>query len=118
MFICYFIDPVSGNVALQYSCSNKCELIQEFREDEDVPSFEIISVKTDTEEYFTEDAYKDLAKSIWNQFGDVPTDGDGVDGAIDEDFLHFPKGTDVYDIWHWFEKEFDVSIAKDLKNIS
>jgi hypothetical protein len=117
MFICYFIEPVSGSVALQYSCSNECELIQEFKEDEEVASCEVISIDTDAEEYFTEDAYKDLAKHLWKKLGDVPTDEEGVDGGIDEDFLHFSKGTDVYDIWHWFESEFDVSVAEDLKGV-
>ena len=117
MFICYLIDPVSGSVALQYSCSNECDLIQEFKEDEDIPSSEVISIVTDAEEYFTEDAYKDLAKHLWAELADVPTDDDGVDGGIDEVFLHFPKGTLVYNIWHWFEREFEVSVAKDLMGV-
>jgi len=114
MFICYYINQNSGSVALQYSWSKNCELFQEFKDDEDVPYCEIISIETDVEEYFTEDAYKDLAKHLWAQLADVPTNENGVDGIIDKDFLHFSKGTDVYDIWHWFESVLDVSVAKDL----
>ena len=33
---------------------------------------------------------------------------------IESDFLHFNKGTHVYDIWHWFEETFDISAGEDL----
>lgn len=33
---------------------------------------------------------------------------------IEQTFLHFKAGTDVQDIWHWFESEFGVSVAEDL----
>lgn len=39
-------------------------------------------------------------ETLWAQLGDIPVnDNDG----IDQDFLHFPKGTDKLEIWHWFE---------------
>lgn len=116
MYICYFIDQDSGCVSLQYSCSNECELIKEFKEDKGASSCETISIETDAKEYFTEDAYRDLAKHLWKVLGNTPTDENGVDGVIDEDFLHFSKGECVYDIWHWFESEFDVCIA-NMTNI-
>jgi hypothetical protein len=52
---------------------------------------------------------QDAASLLWGLFGDTPID-EGE--CIDEPFLHFEKGTDRFDIWHWFEEYFDVSIAK------
>lgn len=114
MYICYSIDQDTGSVALQYSCTEDGELIQDFKDHEDVKSWDITSVATDAEEYHSEDAYRDLAKHLWTQLGAVRTDGNGADGAIEESFLHFPKGTAVYDIWRWLERECDVSVAKEL----
>ena len=41
-------------------------------------------------------------KKLWNKLGDVPIN---EDEEIDEDFLHFKKGTHREDIWHWFEEQ-------------
>ncbi|MFA5340211.1 MAG: hypothetical protein WC332_00395 [Clostridia bacterium] len=41
-------------------------------------------------------------KLLWRLLGDIPiTDDD----EIDEPFLHFPKGTDKIEVWHWFEEQ-------------
>jgi len=50
------------------------------------------------------------ARLVWQKLGDVPVD----DECIDIPFMHFPKGTEVTDIWHWVESEYDVCIGKDL----
>lgn len=63
--------------------------------------------------------YKDidkleLAKYHWRRFADVPiNDRD----EILKPFMDFPIGTDRFEIWHWFEEEFGVSVAKDLMGI-
>ena len=51
------------------------------------------------------------AKKLWNELGDIPIN---ESEEIEEAFIHFPKGTDKVDIWHWFEEEFNLSIAIDL----
>lgn len=51
------------------------------------------------------------AKSLWAEFGDIPVN---EDGDIEEAFLDFPVGTDQLEIWHWFEDEFNLSVAEDL----
>lgn len=51
------------------------------------------------------------AKLLWEYFGDIPIN---EQEEIDDVFLHFPKGTPREDIWHWFEEEFDLSVAEDL----
>ena len=51
------------------------------------------------------------AKEIWRLLGSVPIN---IDDEIEEVFLHFKKGTYRFDIWHWFEEKFDLSIMKDL----
>lgn len=47
------------------------------------------------------------AQDLWKLLGDVPIDDDE---AIDVSFLHFPKGTDRYEIWYWFEDTFDIGV--------
>lgn len=51
------------------------------------------------------------AEALWKKLGDIPIN---EDEEIDEDFMQFEKGTDRYEIWHWLEEKFDISIAKDL----
>lgn len=46
----------------------------------------------------------DELNALWVNLGDIPTvyEGEHVD-KIDEDFLHFSKGTHRETVWHWFE---------------
>ncbi len=46
-------------------------------------------------------------KGLWSKLGDVPID---TYGNTEEVFLNFDIGTNIYDIWHWFEDEFNVSV--------
>lgn len=62
----------------------------------------------------------ELAKKLWAQLGDTPVN---EEEEIDE-YLYFEEvetgfdaGTGIYDIWHWFEERFDLSVAKDLMNL-
>ena len=54
------------------------------------------------------------AKELWEELGDIPVNDQE---EIDESFLDFEIGTDMYEIWHWFEETFNVSVAKDLMNL-
>lgn len=54
------------------------------------------------------------AKSTWSALGDIPVDEDGE--YTEEDFLHFPAGSEVLDIWHWIEHKFDISIGETFFN--
>lgn len=51
------------------------------------------------------------AKSVWAGLGNIPIN---EDDEIDEPFLHFEKGTDLQDIWHYIEETYDCSVACDL----
>jgi hypothetical protein len=51
------------------------------------------------------------ARKLWNILGNIPID---ENDEIEEPFLHFEIGTDKFEIWHWFEEKFDLSVAKDL----
>jgi|TARA_R110000787_G_scaffold196391_4_gene307729 hypothetical protein len=54
------------------------------------------------------------AKHQWEILVDVPVnDNEETDGK----FLDFPIGTDVNEIWHWFEENYNVSVAKDLMGL-
>jgi hypothetical protein len=46
-------------------------------------------------------------KKLWNDLGDIPVNDRE---EIDETFLHFQIGTSIYDIWHWFEDTYSISV--------
>ena len=50
-------------------------------------------------------------QDVWDSLRDVPVD---VDDCIEQEFHGFPVGTHKFDIWHWVEEHFNVSIAEDL----
>ena len=54
------------------------------------------------------------ALKLWAKLGDIPVD---EDDNILEPFLDFEIGTDKFEIWHWFEDSFDLSVAKDLMGL-
>ena len=58
-----------------------------------------------------------VAKRLWDELGNIPCD-EIDDQEIEESFLHFEIGTNKFYIWHWFEKTFDLSVAKDLMCLS
>jgi hypothetical protein len=106
---------VNGEIYLQYANCESCELLKEFQNE--MESFQTIKITTKETNYVADNAYIDVARHLWKMLGNTPTDDDGVDGNIDDDFLHFEKGDSVYDIWHWFESEFKISVAKDLMGV-
>ena len=57
----------------------------------------------------------EIAKQFWEEFGDVPIDNDD---CITCKWRSFPKGTNRFEIWHWFETFFEVSVAKDLMEVA
>ena len=48
-------------------------------------------------------------EELWRQFGDVPMNPETE--CIEEDFLHFPAGTNRMDIWHWFDEQHSLGVA-------
>ena len=53
-------------------------------------------------------------KDLWNSLGNVPIDDRD---CIEEDWYSFKKGTRRFDIWHWFEDMFHLSVAIDLMHL-
>lgn len=47
-------------------------------------------------------------KELWEEFGDVPMNPETE--CIETSWCGFPAGTHREDIWHWFEKTFDVRV--------
>jgi hypothetical protein len=47
-------------------------------------------------------------KKLWREFSDIPVN---EDDEIEERFLGFEIGTDRFEIWHWFEENFDVVLG-------
>ena len=56
----------------------------------------------------------EMAKQLWEEFGDVPIDDND---CITCGWRSFEKGTNRFEIWHWFETFFKVSVAKDLMEV-
>lgn len=54
------------------------------------------------------------ARILWSKLGDIPINSDE---EIEEDFLDFTAGTDIHEIWYWFEEYFNCSVAKDLMQL-
>lgn len=50
--------------------------------------------------------------ALWNEFGDIPMDPKTE--CICSPWHGFPTGTSREDIWHWFEKQFRISVGSDL----
>lgn len=55
------------------------------------------------------------AKKLWEQFEDVPMNPETE--CIESDWKGFPIGTNREEIWHWFEEQFNISVAKDLMGV-
>ncbi|CAH6992406.1 hypothetical protein VCHA53O466_140154 [Vibrio chagasii] len=53
----------------------------------------------------------ELAKVLWTDFGNTPTD---ETEHIDEDWFIFSQYTCRQEIWQWFESKFDLCVAEDL----
>lgn len=52
-----------------------------------------------------------FVENLWKKFGDIPIN---EDDTIDEDFYIWKKGTDKLDIWHWFDDNHSLGLAKGL----
>jgi hypothetical protein len=50
-----------------------------------------------------------LAERLWESLGNIPIN---EKDELDEPFLDFPKGTGRFEIWSWFEEDFDVSVVE------
>ena len=46
---------------------------------------------------------KQKLQELWEQFADVPINNND---EIDEDFNNWKKGTDRFEIWHWFDEHY------------
>lgn len=53
-------------------------------------------------------------ETLWKQFADIPIN---EKEQIDTDFHIWKKGTDKLEIWHWFDEEHSVGLAKGLMKL-
>lgn len=55
------------------------------------------------------------ARYFWNKLGDIPVnEDDEIDAEFQMNDVTFEVGTDKFEIWHYFEEKYDLSVAKDL----
>jgi hypothetical protein len=63
---------------------------------------------------------KITVEQVWEKLGDTPVD---ENDNLDEDFvieemdITFKKGTDKFEVWHWIEESFDISIGDTFFNL-
>jgi len=105
MVICYYINEVTGSLLLEYSDSAECSLIKDFKEHEDVHSYELLSVE-DKDEYHAENAYADLARHVLVQLKKISNSND----KLEKSFYHLNKGTSLKDACDWLHTNFGVSV--------
>ena len=54
-------------------------------------------------------------RDLWERFGDVPMNPETEE--LESPWMDFPAETFREDIWHWFEKEFHVSVGELMHDI-
>ena len=47
-------------------------------------------------------------EKMWDEFDDISID---EEECIDVNFYNWKKGTDRYDIWHWFDENHSKGVA-------
>lgn len=47
-------------------------------------------------------------KRLWSEFGDIPINDQD---QLKEPFLGFDKGTDRFEVWHWFDERYPGGVA-------
>lgn len=50
-------------------------------------------------------------EKMWSALGDIPTNSDD---EIEVDFYWWEKGTNRFDIWHWFDEKLPNGLALDF----
>ncbi|AZS26282.1 hypothetical protein [Vibrio anguillarum] len=57
---------------------------------------------------FNDDLHFSTTVSLWNEFSLVEVD---KKDQLESHWLHFNKGDDKTEVWHWFENSFGYPIA-------
>ncbi len=96
---------VAAHQALEYIRQNNPICVVKY------DSGKIVVVDTAITTIKGEEAPLEEVKALWAMFGDVPIN---VDEEIEEQWEHFPAGTDRSTIWHWFEDTYNITVATDL----
>ena len=52
--------------------------------------------------------YNDVI-DMWNDFGETPINDED---ELCEPWKQFEKGTNRFDVWHWFEDTFHIPVIK------
>lgn len=56
-------------------------------------------------------AWDKKLEKLWEEFGNIPIDNND---RITERFYHWKKGTNRFDIWHWFDDNHSKGLAKGI----
>ena len=51
------------------------------------------------------------AQELWERLGNCPVnENEELDIDLDLDIIQFEKGTDIHEIWYWFEDQFNIRV--------
>lgn len=64
--------------------------------------------------YLKEEEYDNTLDIMWEKFGDIPVDENGI--TIEQDFYIWKKGTEKEEIWHWFDDRIEEGIGNRYFN--
>lgn len=120
MFVFYHLDPIASAPSLMFSTDLDTNMLGHFCEHKGISSTDEIRhfevQEREGEKYHLGSAKRDLCEYLLAQLADIPTNEHGVDGEVEQDFLHFPAGSYVYEIWHWFEKQFGHNALSSIRS--
>lgn len=60
---------------------------------------------------------KELA-NYWSELGDIPTVSSNNKNVLDLNWFGWRRGTDVMDIWHWFDARFSAGLGAFMEDNS
>ena len=85
-----------------YSADGKKEIVMYWNQ----VFFELLKLKL---KQVNEDEKMQIFKTLWLELGNIPVNNED---ELEDCFLVFEKGTDKFDVWHWFEFFFNVVLGK------
>lgn len=94
-------DPVFHNPIRRKNDAFHPATREAFRQGRKIQRLQSAEIAHDSERYVQ------AVKCLWDILGNVPVTGEEIDAY----FVRFHPGTPKEEVWTWFEKELDISVA-------
>lgn len=87
----------------------KAEALESLKEIFDTIPYDVYSKIFDALSYIaTLDERDQLLEELWGELADVPVDPETE--KLEAPYLHFPVGTDKFDVWKWFDERHSKGV--------